>query len=101
MYIASEIERSLTEAFAPELIQVSDDSGDHARGNQSHFSVLMVADRFANLSRVQRHQQVYRVLADLLEQKIHALALRLYTPQEWHQRNGSPAAPPPCVGGGD
>jgi len=41
-----------------------------------------VAEAFAGKSRLQRQRMVYAALGDLMQQGIHALAMRTYTPDE-------------------
>ncbi|MGD9387829.1 MAG: BolA family transcriptional regulator [Gammaproteobacteria bacterium] len=47
-----------------------------------HFSALVVAEDFAGLRPLQRHQLVYRTLGDKMGGEIHALALTTLTPDE-------------------
>ena len=54
----------------------------------AHFEALVISNEFLNLNRVQRHQLVYESLGDLMNEKIHALSLRLYDPSEWDQIKG-------------
>jgi BolA protein len=86
--IAAEVEARLHAAFTPTRLVVHDDSASHAghaghdsRG-ESHFTIEIVAEGFAGLSRVERQRRVNAVLADLLETRIHALALRVSAPGE-------------------
>lgn len=85
--IRDEIERRLRENFAPVHLAVIDDSAKHAghaghdvRG-ESHFTVEIVSIRFEGLSRVERQRAVNRALADLLQERVHALAIRADVPQ--------------------
>jgi BolA protein len=84
--VKDEIERRLRENFAPIKLVVTDDSASHAghagedpRG-ESHFTVDITSDRFAGLSRVERQRAVNRALADLLAERVHALAIRAEAP---------------------
>jgi BolA protein len=86
--VKAEIERRLRENFAPTRLVVSDDSAKHAghaghdpRG-ESHFSVEIVSVRFQGLSRVACQRAVNRALADLLEERVHALAIKASAPGE-------------------
>ncbi len=86
--VAAEIERRLTSALAPERLAVIDDSERHrghsghdARG-ESHFTVEIVAQAFAGRSRVERQRLVNHALAELLAERVHALAIRARSPQE-------------------
>mgnify|MGYP001200802413 CR=1 FL=1 len=81
MGIADEIRCRLDEAFAPELLEVIDESAQHkghagARpGGESHFRVIIEAGVFLGKSRIEQHRMVTAVLADLMDNPIHALAL--------------------------
>lgn len=84
--VKTEIERRLRENFAPTHLAVIDDSASHAghaghdpRG-ESHFKVEIVSVRFAGLSRVECQRAVNRALADLLEERVHALAIKASAP---------------------
>jgi BolA protein len=84
--IRDEIERRLRENFAPVHLAVIDDSEKHhghaghdPRG-ESHFSVEIVSARFTGMNRVQRQRAVNRALADLLAERVHALAIKAEAP---------------------
>ncbi len=71
----------------PAVLEIHDDSAEHAghaeaRGG-GHFSVLIVSQVFTGLSRLQRHQRVYRQVGDLLPHAVHALSIRALTPEEF------------------
>lgn len=89
---SARIEATLTRAFAPLVLQIADDSHRHAGhdgarpGGETHYSVLMVSDRFRGLSRVARHRLVTDVLADEFAGGMHALSLTLRTPEEQRPR---------------
>jgi acid stress-induced BolA-like protein IbaG/YrbA len=48
-----------------------------------HFDAVVVAEKFTGLRAVQRHQLVYATLGVLMGNEIHALALKVYTPEEY------------------
>jgi acid stress-induced BolA-like protein IbaG/YrbA len=48
-----------------------------------HFEAVVVAENFAGLRSVQRHKLVYATLGTLMGGEIHALALKVYTPEEY------------------
>ncbi|WP_428484854.1 BolA family protein [Rhodopila sp.] len=89
---AERIRVALTQAFAPALLDVQDDSARHAghagarAGGQTHYTVLVVAASFQGLSRVARSRAVHATLAaefgDADAGGMHALGLTLRTPQE-------------------
>ena len=86
--IAREIEARLTAALQPTRLVVTDDSeahrghGGHDPRGESHFSVEVESPLFAGVSRVQRQRMVNAPLADLLAERVHALAIRARTPEE-------------------
>lgn len=49
---------------------------------ESHFRVLIVSPKFTGRSRVERHRMVNAALADLLQGRVHALAIRALAPDE-------------------
>ena len=89
------------QAFETEYLQVENESHMHnvAPGSESHFKVTIVSDSFADQMLIKRHRQVNQTLADEL-QRIHALALHTYSPEEWRERQGKVADSPHCRGGG-
>ena len=93
MTMADTIRQKLNAAFAPQELAVADDSAKHEghsgarpRG-ETHFSVRVVSESFAGLSRVERQRRVYAALAEELKpDRIHALALTTLTPAEvWQE----------------
>jgi BolA family transcriptional regulator, general stress-responsive regulator len=86
--VAAEIEKLLTEALAPDRLEVIDDSEKH-RGHaghdprgESHFTVVVVSSRFEGQSRVSRQRMVNAALADLLRERVHALSIVTKAPGE-------------------
>jgi acid stress-induced BolA-like protein IbaG/YrbA len=55
-------------------------------GDNVHFEAVVVADAFAGKRAVQRHQLVYATLGAAVGNEIHALALQVFTPQEFAGR---------------
>lgn len=79
--------RARLAALHPQVLEIHDDSAAHvghagAAGGAGHFSVLIVSEVFAGLSRVKRHEQVYRQVGDLLPHPVHALSIKALAPQE-------------------
>jgi acid stress-induced BolA-like protein IbaG/YrbA len=48
-----------------------------------HFEAVVVAAAFAGKRAVQRHQLVYATLGAAVGNEIHALALQVFTPEEF------------------
>lgn len=77
----------LTEALAPQSLDVADDSHKHAghagaRGGQGHFGVDIVSSAFAGKLPLARHRLVYAALGEMMQTDIHALSIRARTPDE-------------------
>jgi BolA protein len=86
--LASLIAARLASALAPTHLEVINDSAQH-RGHmgddgtgESHFTVIVESPAFEGLARVARQRLVNRALADLLRDRIHALAIKARAPGE-------------------
>ena len=85
---ADRIRTVLEAAFAPARVTVDDDSHRHighagARPEgETHYSVAVISPAFAGQSRVARSRAVHAALAADFADGLHALALRLATPEE-------------------
>jgi BolA protein len=87
--------RALLADLQPQALHIEDQSAAHAghagaAGGGGHFELHMVSAAFAGLSPVQRHRLIYARLAPLMAGRIHALAMRLRTPEE-AQAQSSPS----------
>ena len=95
------LERKLGLEFEPAFLEVLNESHMHGGpATDSHFRLTVVSSRFAGMSRVARHQKVYGLLSAELAGGVHALALHLYTPGEWREREQTTPRSPDCRGGG-
>ncbi len=86
--LAAEIAARLEQALAPAQLRVINDSDKH-RGHaghdgsgESHFTVEIEAAAFSGMSRIERQRAVNHALGDLLERRIHALAIKARAPGE-------------------
>lgn len=86
--VATEMLRRLEQALRPTRIELTDDSEQH-RGHggynpagESHFSLRVESPAFAGKSRVERQRLVYAALGDLMDERVHALAIRATAPGE-------------------
>ena len=86
--VAREIEQCLRAALAPTMLAVINDSakhhghaGDDGSG-ESHFTVEIEAEAFAGKSRVDRQRAVNAALGNMLEGRVHALAIKATAPGE-------------------
>jgi BolA protein len=74
-------------AFAPEYLEVEDESDLHeghagAASGLGHFRVTIVSSSFQEMGRMQRHRAVYAALGSMMETDIHALSVRALTADE-------------------
>ncbi len=78
----------LTQTFAPERLEVTDDSHRHAGhagarpGGETHFTVHIVSKAFQGKSRIERHRMINATLAAELAGGVHALAISAAAPGE-------------------
>ena len=94
------LEHKLQQELGPSFLEVLNESHMHGGpAMDSHFRLTIVSPRFAAMSRVSRHKLVYRMLSSELAGGIHALALHLYTPGEWRERDAVIPGSPDCRGG--
>jgi BolA protein len=78
------LEARLREALSPTLLEVLDESADHAghsgsngMGYGTHFRVRIGGPAFAGRSRVAQHRLVYDALQKFTDAGMHALAIEI------------------------
>ena len=83
------IENLILKNYEPEFFSVVDVSEQH-RGHQnfkedleSHFEIIIVSEKFTNLSRIERHRMVNRTLKEEFLSDLHSVILKTYTLQEY------------------
>ena len=82
------ITNKLRQAFAPESLDVTDEShlheghAGHRPGGETHFRVYIVSPAFEGKSRIERHRMINATLAGELQGSVHALAIRAQAPGE-------------------
>ena len=100
MSIQAQMETKLAVAFAPERLEIINESHLHAGHHhtdsdhhatfdgqgETHFRVRIVSGRFSGMSRVDRHRAVNAALADELKAGVHALAIEPSAPGEKTRR---------------
>ena len=99
--VQNSLERKLKEGLEPLHIEVINESPNHSvpEGSESHFRVVLVSEKFKDLSVVQRHQMVYGLLKEELAGPVHAFSQHTFTPEEWVKKGHSLPDSPPCLGG--
>uniref|UniRef100_A0A7S3VUN7 Bola-like protein n=1 Tax=Dunaliella tertiolecta TaxID=3047 RepID=A0A7S3VUN7_DUNTE len=92
--IASSLLEKVQSQLNPAYINLVNESHKHAghagntRGTaafearETHFKLELVSEKFAGLPAVRRHQLVYGLLDEEFKQGLHALSMKLKTPEE-------------------
>jgi BolA protein len=86
MNVAHSIEQKLA-ALQPSRLDLADDSALHAghegaRSGGGHYRLTIVSEQFSGKNTVARHRMIYAALGPMMQQQIHALAIRAYAPDE-------------------
>lgn len=76
-----EIRTTLEKALPGAMIHVQD-----LTGGGDHFQVVVVSESFAGKGLIDQHQMVYGALKEAMgTERIHALALKTFTPEQWER----------------
>jgi BolA family transcriptional regulator, general stress-responsive regulator len=79
--MADRMRTRLISAFAPEVIEIIDESESHRGhagyqdGGESHFRIRIRAPAFAAMTRIDRHRAVHAALGPEVTARVHAIAL--------------------------
>jgi BolA protein len=86
--VATEMLRRLDAALAPSQVELIDDSekhrghGGYNESGESHFSLGIESAAFVGKSRIERQRLVYKALGELMDERVHALAIKARAPGE-------------------
>lgn len=99
--IAQSLEEKIRTALQPQHLQVVDESHGHSRGQETHFTVVVVSSVFEGKSRVDRSRMVSQLFDEERARGLHALTQKTFTPAEWEKAKVDfQLDPPACRGGG-
>lgn len=92
---------TLQKNFQVDHLEVINESHSHnvPKDSETHFKIILVSPDFQNQTLVNRHRKIHENLKNALFQNIHALSLKLYTPEEWQAQGQAVEVSPPCLGG--
>lgn len=81
------IRSRLQESFAPDKLEIVDDSQRHAghagaRDGRGHFQVIIRSRLFSGRKTLERHRMVYAALGTLMQTDIHALSVTALSPED-------------------
>lgn len=88
MTVAETIRKKLSDALAPNRLDVIDESHLHAGHvgarpeGETHFRVEVVTEAFRGRSRIERERWIHDILADELAGPVHALAVTARSPED-------------------
>ncbi len=75
------IKQKLEDFFSKkDLLKVVD-----INGNGDHYSVLVISNKFANMSLIERHKIIYSIFDKEITKEIHAMQIKTYTHEEWNK----------------
>ena len=87
------LEALVQNQFRPLHFELHDQSAQHAghhgqpeNPSGTHFEMLLVSDVFRGLSRLQRQKAVHELLKAEFSSGLHALSMKLMSPEEWQAR---------------
>ena len=81
MITSEEIKASLTKALPVSLIEAQD-----LTGGGDHWQMIVVSPAFEGKGLVDQHRMVNDALkAEIGDQRIHALALKTFSPAQWEK----------------
>lgn len=84
--MAEEMTEILTKAFAPTVLEIINDSGQHAGhsgddgSGESHFTIVIEAAVFADMNRLARQRAVIAALGNIVGERVHAVAIKASAP---------------------
>lgn len=101
MTTQSIIESKIRDAYAPQHLEVINESSMHnvPEGSESHFKLIVVSNNFDGKMLLQRHRLINKLLEKELATSIHALSIHALTPSEWDIKNKQVSDSPECRGG--
>jgi len=78
-------------ALSPQKIDIIDDSHKHAghegaKSGGGHYRLTLVSAAFAACSTLARQRMVYAALGEMMRRDIHAISMKVYTPQEFSEQ---------------
>jgi acid stress-induced BolA-like protein IbaG/YrbA len=81
MITPEEIKQTLSKALPVTLVETQD-----LTGGGDHWQVIIVSSAFEGKGLVEQHRIVNEALKEpLADQRIHALALKTYSPAQWEK----------------
>lgn len=100
MAIADSLKAKIEKHLGPTHLLVLDDSHGHSRGQETHFTVIVISKVFEGVSRLERSRMVSSLFDEERALGLHALTQKTFTPEEWDKvKDTFEHQPPACLGG--
>ena len=89
-FLEREIKTFILNAMDPKEIETMIENGMsgstvNVEGDGTHFDAVIVSEDFEGKTLLERHKLVYSVLGEAMKERIHALSLKTYTPEQWEK----------------
>ena len=86
MVVQDEIEARLSDSLSPLELEVRNESFMHnvPADAESHFKLVIVSDKFIDMSLIERHRSVYSALGSIMSE-IHALSIHAFDNLEFNK----------------
>ncbi|XP_028044087.1 bolA-like protein DDB_G0274169 isoform X2 [Bombyx mandarina] len=99
--VESTIRNKLLTILESKHVQVINESYMHnvPKGAETHFKVVVVSEKFDGLPLIKRHRLVNELLAEELQNGVHALSIVAKTPKQWEESDKLVENSPNCRGG--
>ena len=87
---AVKVEEILKAEFAPLHLEIVDESHLHAghmgyvEGVSTHFRITIVSEKFEGIPMIKQHRMINDALKELMNNPIHALAMKTIKPSKWN-----------------
>jgi stress-induced morphogen len=102
MKIQNSMMEKLQKELSPKHLQVVNESSQHHRdpSGETHFSLLIVSERFAGLGRIDRQRLIQGLFNEERQMGLHALTMKTFTADEWDKvKDTFQMESPTCLSG--
>ena len=80
--IEKKIEEKITSRLDDSKVFIQD-----MTGTNDHFNLIVISDAFKDLSLIEQHRLIYKILNGMVAQEIHALQIKTLTWEQWKKEN--------------
>ena len=80
--IEKKIEQKITSTLDDSKVFIQD-----MTGTNDHFNLIVISDAFQDLSLIEQHRLIYKILNGMVAQEIHALQIKTLTWEQWKKEN--------------